>query len=152
VTPLFSKLNLGEHRTIHVLGAPASFELELGALHGVRVERRALDGLGFAIAFVITAAQRDAACRQLVASAQGDAVLWIAYPKSSSKAYRCEFNRDSGWPVLGAGGYEPVRQVAIDRDWSALRFRKAEHIRKISRHPDGAISPLGRQRARAHEP
>ena len=23
--------------------------------------------------------------------------LWVAYPKGSSKNYRCEFNRDTGW-------------------------------------------------------
>jgi len=63
--------------------------------------------------------------------------------------YQCEFNRDTGWATLGAAGYEPVRQVAIDEDWSALRFRKTEFIKAMSRHPDGAISQAGRQKARA---
>ena len=26
--------------------------------------------------------------------------------------------------------FEPVRQVAIDEDWSALRFRNVAHIKK----------------------
>ena len=39
-------------------------------------------------------------------------------------------NCDSGWPVLGAAGFEPVRMVAIDADWSALRFRRVEHIKR----------------------
>ena len=30
-------------------------------------------------------------------------------------------------------GFEPVRQVAIDEDWSALRFRRAEHIKTMTR-------------------
>jgi hypothetical protein len=29
---------------------------------------------------------------------------------------------------LRAGGFEPVRQVAIDADWSALRFRRRQHV------------------------
>jgi hypothetical protein len=40
-----------------------------------------------------------------------------------------------------------VRQVAIDEDWSALRFRKAEFIKAMKRNPDGAISALGREKA-----
>jgi len=35
--------------------------------------------------------------------------------------------------VLGKSGFEPVRMVAIDEDWSALRFRKPENIKKMTR-------------------
>jgi hypothetical protein len=148
MTPLFKKLNLADQPTIHVLNAPASFDPELAALEGVQIQRKALGPVRFGMAFAITQAQVDTLATQLIGLAQGDAVLWMVYPKGTSKKYNCEFNRDSGWVVLGEAGYEPVRQVAIDADWSALRFRKAEHIQKITRHPDGAISALGRQRAR----
>ncbi len=147
MTPLFKKLNLGTHRTIHVLDAPASFAAELAALSGVQVHREVLGKVSFALAFVVTQAQLDARSAELIAAAEGDALLWMVYPKGTSKKYRCEFNRDSGWSVLGAAGYEPVRQVAVDEDWSALRFRKAENIKSMTRNPDGAISQLGRQKA-----
>lgn len=81
---------------------------------------------------------------QLVGNAVEDALVWFAYPKSSSKNYRCEFNRDTGWAALGAMGFEPVRQVAIDDDWSALRFRKVEKIGKLTR--SSAISKEGQKR------
>ena len=68
-------------------------------------------------------------------------------PPGTSKKYKCEFNRDSGWLVLGAAGFEPVRMVAIDDDWSALRFRRVEHIKKMARNPDGAISTAGKSKA-----
>lgn len=54
---------------------------------------------------------------------KGDAVIWLCYPKMTSKSYKCDFNRDSGWTSLGKYNLEPVRQVAIDDDFSALRFR-----------------------------
>ena len=54
---------------------------------------------------------------------KGDAVIWLCYPKMTSKNYKCDFNRDSGWTSLGKYNLEPVRQVAIDDDFSALRFR-----------------------------
>ena len=149
MSPLFKKLNLTTQDVVHVLNAPASFELELAALQGVSIQRTVSGRSSFAIAFAVTQAQRDAASTALARACEGDAVLWIAYPKGTSRKYTCEFNRDSGWSVLGAAGFEPVRQVAIDDDWSALRFRRVEHIKTMTRNPDGAISVSGAGKARA---
>lgn len=64
---------------------------------------------------------------------EGDGVLWFAYPKGTSKRYKCDFNRDNGWEILGQYGFEPVRMIAIDEYWSALRFRRAEYIKTMKR-------------------
>jgi hypothetical protein len=149
MSALFKKLNLGAQDTIHVLNAPQSFEPELAALQGVTVKRSVSGASSFAMAFVITQAQLDAASRKLAAACTGDAVLWMVYPKGTSRKYQCEFNRDSGWPVLGAAGFEPVRMVAIDADWSALRFRRVEHIKSLTRSPGGAISKEGKRKTTA---
>lgn len=148
MTPLFKKLNLKDHRDIVVLNAPAEFEGELDALHGVRIHRdaAALDRVGFALAFVMTHAELQAAAEAILPRAQGDPVVWFSYPKGASKRYRCEFNRDTGWAPLGAAGFEAVRQVAIDQDWSALRFRRVEHIRSMKRDASRAGSEQGRAR------
>jgi hypothetical protein len=45
--------------------------------------------------------------------------------------------------VLGDAGFEPVRQVAIDEDWSALRFRRVEYIKSMTRDPRRKISGKG---------
>jgi hypothetical protein len=134
MTPLFKKLNY-KAGAVLVLGAPASFEPELAALEGVEILRapRAGQGVGFALAFAVTQADLDAASRELVARAEGDALLWFAYPKQTSKNYRCEFHRDKGWAVLEAAGYTTVRMVAIDADWSAVRFRKVQYVKAGSR-------------------
>lgn len=129
MTPLFKKLNLGQQPVIHVLDAPTSFEAELTALEGVTVQRSIQGAAQFAMAFVITVAQRDAASVLLAQACHGDAVLWMVYPKGSSKQYRCEFNRDSDWTVLREAGFDTVRMVAVDPDWSALRFRRVEYIK-----------------------
>ncbi|MBW8824124.1 MAG: hypothetical protein JF567_07845 [Xanthomonadales bacterium] len=129
MTPLFKKLNLGTLRRIHVLNAPESFERELAALDGVEIERDARGRIDWALAFAVTQDELDTASRALTKAADGDAQLWIAYPKGSSKRYRCEFNRDSGWTVLRDAGFDTVRMVAIDEDWSALRFRRGEYIK-----------------------
>lgn len=52
-----------------------------------------------------------------------DALLWLAYPKKTSKRFRSDITRDQGWGPLAAYDYEPVSQIALDEDWSALRFK-----------------------------
>lgn len=151
MTPLFTKLNLADHRGLVVLDAPPEFDAALAALEDVTVHRQAGDatGLQFAIAFVQTLDQVERVARELAPRLLGDAVLWCAYPKGASRRYRCEFNRDSGWAAMGAAGFEPVRQVAIDEDWSALRFRRVEYIARLRRDPARALTATGRARAGA---
>jgi len=36
---------------------------------------------------------------------------------------KTDVNRDKLWPVLDPLGWRPVRMVAIDEVWSAMRFR-----------------------------
>jgi hypothetical protein len=153
MTPLFKKLNLAEVRLIHVLNAPGSFEPELQALTGVRIARQVRGKVVFALAFVKAKEDVEVATEKLTRAADGDALLWMVYPKATSKKYQCEFNRDTGWQVLGEAGYEPVRQVAIDEDWSALRFRKAEFIKTMSRNPKVQYRVQGaRRRVRRARP
>ena len=148
MSAIFQKLNLKTQPEIVVVNAPASFEAEIAALEGVVVQRSvaAVERVAFVLAFVTTQAAVDAQARTIAAATDGDAVVWFAYPKGTSKRYKCEFNRDTGWAVLGELGFEPVRQVAIDEDWSALRFRRVEYIRTLRRDPARALSAQGQRR------
>ena len=133
----FAKLNLKDQTEIVVLNAPASFEPELKSLKGVTVRRDAKGGdIGFSVAFVMTQKEVDALAAQVAKKAKGDAVVWFAYPKGSSKKYTSQINRDNGWAVMGKAGFEPVRMVAIDEDWSAVRFRRVEFIKTMNRPED----------------
>lgn len=151
MSALFAKMDLKNQTAITVLDAPASFESALKELSGVMVSRTAKKGtpIHFAIAFATSQQVLDKSSVALAAAAEGDAILWIVYPKGTSKRYTCEFNRDSGWAVLGTAGFEPVRMVAIDEDWSALRFRRTSYIKTLRRRPETTISPEGQARTRA---
>jgi hypothetical protein len=148
---VFEKLNLKNQAAIVVLNAPPSFEAELANLTNVAVVRDpdATEEIIFSLAFVTKQDELDAIAAEVAAKAKGDAIVWFAYPKASSKKYKCEFNRDSGWDVLGAAGFEPVRQVAIDEDWSALRFRRVEFIKSMKRDPSRAATSEGKKRTSA---
>ena len=128
---LFDKLNLKLQREIVVINAPASFQPELAMLKDVVVLRDAkkAKAVHFAVAFASKKVEVDALSRGLAAKAEGDALLGFAYPKGTSKKYKCEFNRDTGWDVLRSAGFDTVRAVAIDEDWSALRYRRMEFIK-----------------------
>jgi hypothetical protein len=148
--PIFKKLALKDQDPVIVMGAPAEFAPEVAALGDRRVvhDLAEVEAVAFALGFARDRAELDPLCAALVAKAPGDAVLWIAYPKKSSKRYRADFDRDRGWDVLGAAGFEPVRQVAIDEDWSALRFRRVEHVKSLTRSKAMALSDEGKERGR----
>ena len=128
---IFEKLNLKDRQEIVVLDAPASFEAELADLPVITIHRHleSAPEVGFFLAFVTLQSEVDALSPEVASRAKGDAIVWFAYPKGTSKKYKCDFNRDTGWDVLKAAGFDTVRAVAIDEDWSALRFRRKEFIK-----------------------
>lgn len=146
--PLLRKLNFAGEAEIAVLGAPddlAPLVEGFAAETGVRTELA--EGATFVVAFVRTAAEIAARAGEVAAATEGDAKVWMAYPKKTSPLHDPEVSRDESWEPLGAAGFEPVRQVKVDDDWSAVRFRRVEHIERLARDPSRAISAEGRRRA-----
>lgn len=134
--PIFKKLNYKDQARVFVLNAPPTFEANIANMSGLTDVRRAVtpeDTVTFAIGFATKQAEVDALADWVGPRLEGDAIFWIAYPKGSSKRYTCDFNRDQGWNALGRYGLEPVRQVAIDEDWSTLRFRNVAYIKTLTR-------------------
>jgi hypothetical protein len=146
----WKKLNLKDQQQIFVLNAPASFDSELNRLEDVTVNRSIgrTKQIDFVLAFVTKRTEIETITRKISDKAVGDAVIWFAYPKMSSKKYQCNFSRDAGWEPLGRVGLEGVRQVAIDDDWSALRFRRVEFIKTMTRDPKRAHSTVGKARVK----
>ncbi len=46
----------------------------------------------------------------------------MAYAKGTSKV-KTDVNRDKLWQAVEPIGWQPVRQVALDEVWSAMRFK-----------------------------
>ncbi len=101
----------------------------------------------FSLAFVTKQDELNNIARSIAQKTEGDAVVWFAYPKASSRRYKCEIDRDSGWTVLGVLGFESVRQVAIDEDWTAARFRRVEFIKRLVRDKKWAMTENGKKKA-----
>ena len=78
---------------------------------------------GAVIAFVTRAAELTETAAPAIAAARQDRLAWIAYPKAGQLG--TDLNRDTLARAVRELGAQPVRQVALDDVWSALRFRPA---------------------------
>jgi len=75
------------------------------------------------VAFVRARADLDTVAAPAIEAARRDKLVWIAYPKEGKLG--TDLNRDILRESLADRGVQPVRQIAIDDVWSALRFRPA---------------------------
>lgn len=125
-----------------VVAPPEEFAPVLAAMDDV--DTRPRGRYRFAIVFLRTARDVAVSATSVARRLDGDGVFWAAYPKKTSRRYASTLSRDAGWTPLGQLGFEPVAQVALDEDWSALRFRKVEAIPVLTRAR--TISGEGRAR------
>ena len=117
---LAKKLQLKPGQTLRVLHAPEGLAMDLPADGGEA------DGAAPApatLVFVTTFAEAKERVGPAVEAAAADELTWVAYPKAGKLG--ADLNRDSLAAFMTARGVRPVRQVAIDDTWSALRFRPA---------------------------
>jgi len=127
---LAKKLQLKPGQALHALHAPEGFTAEVPG-SGRREATPAAEPAAAAtqppaaatLVFVTTFAQAEERVAPAVAAAIADDLAWVAYPKAGRLG--TDLNRDSLAAFMTARGVRPVRQVAIDDTWSALRFRPA---------------------------
>jgi hypothetical protein len=112
---LAQKLQLKPGQVVLVLGAPPGAALDVPQAEGEGDEADAV------LLFVHTRTELDERADPVVAAAGRDALAWVAYPKAGKLG--TDLNRDSLAAALIERGVRPVRQVAVDDVWSALRFR-----------------------------
>jgi hypothetical protein len=115
VVDLARKLQLAPGQRIAVVGAPPD-----AALDAVPVDPAGTAVLVF-VRMLADLDGKDAAAA--LAAAREDRLAWLAYPKGG--ALGTDLNRDRLAAAVIERGAHPVRQVAIDGTWSALRFRPA---------------------------
>jgi len=116
---LTAKLQIKLGQTVAVVGVPDGVPLPVSGVN-LAAEPGTADAV---IAFVRSKAELDAAADAAIAAARLDRLAWIAYPKAGKLG--TDLNRDVLVALVTERGVRPVRQVAIDETWSALRFRPA---------------------------
>jgi hypothetical protein len=149
MSPLFKKLHFKNHSAIVAINYPKSFEVELNAMKEITTiikSVKKIKEIDFVLLFVTQQKEIDILIKEIYPKLKGDAALWFCYPKGTSKNYTCDFNRDTGWQTVASYNLETVRMVAIDEDWSALRFRKVAFVKKITRRESFALIKEAKER------
>ena len=128
---LAKKLQVRPGQPVRVLHAPEGLELDLpgSGAEGRAESTGAADGAGGSagapapatLVFVASFAEAEERVAPAVAAALADELSWVAYPKAGRLG--TDLNRDVLAAFMTARGVRPVRQVALDDTWSALRFR-----------------------------
>lgn len=135
---LIKKLRIKPGQRIIVINPPPGYLDQLGDLpEGVELSEseslalanQAGDTFDFVHLFVKNVAELERLGPSALRAVKHDGLLWISYPKRSSKV-ETDISRDVGWDVIKEAGLRPVTQVSIDAVWSALRFRPAERVGK----------------------
>lgn len=129
---LLKKLQIKAGAKLLLLNVPADVAATITA--GAEVETvkagSACDGI---LAFAETPAEVDKFARQALKALPPDGLLWFAYRKGAA-AKASGLSRDQGWEALAAANWRPVRSVAIDEEWTGLRFKPVELVK--SAKPD----------------
>ena len=66
-----------------------------------------------------------------------------------SKKYASDVGRDDSFKAFGKVSFEPVRQVALDDDWSAMRLRAVAKIKSMTRSNALCVSAAGKRKVTA---
>jgi len=132
---LLDKLNYKGQERIAVINAEDSFTISLNnELRDAMIDKE-IDPrypYDFIILFVKSVSEVDFLTPIALHNLLADGVLWFCYPKKTSKKYSSDIDRDHGWKALNDCGFHGIRMIAIDEDWSAMRFRNIKYIRSSS--------------------
>ena len=121
---LMKKLQLKPGQALRVHHAPEGLEQALATTAGEGAAGASAAAPAPAtLVFVTTFAEAEQRVGPAVEAAAADELSWVAYPKAGKLG--ADLNRDSLAAFMIARGTRPVRQVALDDTWSALRFRPA---------------------------
>ena len=124
MTTLMQKLQLKTDHRLKLVNPPAGYENFL-----VGEEVNIADTADALLVFTNSLAEVEQLVPPMFESVPADALVWVAYPKGSS-GVKTDVNRDKLWETLKSTGWRPVRQIAMDSIWSALRFRPADKVGK----------------------
>jgi hypothetical protein len=117
--PVAERMQVKGDRRLAVIGASPALEKTVGAAKA----RADLAKADVVLLFAPNRAGLDAKLPGVLKQMPSAAILWVAYPKLSSKL-ASDLSRDIIHALAPDHGLDTVSQIAIDEDWSALRLKR----------------------------
>jgi hypothetical protein len=109
-----------------ILNAPQGYRRELEPLpKDVELVKQVRGKFDWIQLFVRTEAELEALAPKAIAAMSADSMLWISFPKGSSKI-QTDLTRDKGWSSLQHVDLKWVNLVSVNPTWSAFALRTYE--------------------------
>ena len=121
---LAKKLLLHKAHRVLILNEPEGYlaRLQTELPDGVELLKEPTDNVDFVHLFVKDSLELKQFLGVTIQSAKKDAIIWVSYPKKTSKI-KSDLNRDILVVLLHEVGHEGVSMISIDNTWSAMRVR-----------------------------
>ncbi|MHA7943372.1 hypothetical protein ACJOV8_009890 [Formosa sp. 3Alg 14/1] len=127
---IIQKLKLHKHNEILVLNEPKEFTALVGQLDcNVLGSLLKTSSVSCALLFITSKKELVDQMLTLFPKLTDDSMLWIAYPNKTSKSYIIELYNDEAWDEIMDYRLQPIRQIELNSNWNALRFRKIEYVK-----------------------
>ncbi|HEY0870759.1 MAG TPA: hypothetical protein VGD55_10210 [Acidothermaceae bacterium] len=110
---LDKKLQLKDGHTIALIGDPVQLPLE--------AHPAGLETADAVLVFAVNHEKLQENLAALQSAARQGKLTWVAYPKA--KQLDTDLDRDIIRDMVNQNGLDPVRQIALDDIWSALRLK-----------------------------
>lgn len=115
------KLRPGQHAA--VINAPQGYMEELSPLpEGVIVSEKLEGQFDWVQVFVQNKAELNAVMPRLAAALKPVSLLWLSFPKGSSKV-QADLTHDKGWEAMRGIELMWINLVSVNAAWSAFSLR-----------------------------
>ena len=122
-TPLAQKLGIKPGSTLLLDGAPADYPSK-----GAKVARSVSDKVDLVHIFTKSALELNAKLQKLRDRIRDDAVVWVSWPKKSSKV-TTDITEDTIRDIALPMGFVDIKVCAVDHVWSGLKLVIRKELR-----------------------
>ncbi len=120
---LARKMKLKPGQRAALVNAPEGYLKELSPLPaGVEVAEKLQGQFDWVQIFLKNRAELDKLVPKVVRALKPESLLWISYPKGTSKI-QTDLTRDKGWDALQEANLKWVTLISVNETWSAFALR-----------------------------
>lgn len=125
--PILKKMIYKEYSPVLFFNAPESAKelIDILKSRDVEVGTEINQKFDFQLNFFTEKLDFEANINKLLENLSDKGVMWVAYPKKTSKKYKSDITRDVLRELSESqDDYEGVSLIALDDDWSCMRIKR----------------------------